>query len=75
MTERKKMDPIEIYSVDGETRTLLPLVPPANLRSTDAIVRWIKKTAEIDGVYAVQRTIAKVKITKTPSVITTAELV
>ena len=75
MTERKKMEPIEIYSVDGNTRTLLPLVPPANLKSTDAIVRWIKKNAQVEGTYAVQRTIAKVELTMTPATIVTAKLV
>ena len=73
--QRKAIGPIEIFSDDNGQRTKLDLVPPSNLKSTDAIVRWIKANAQIDGVYAVQRTLARVKITKKQVEQTDAELV
>ena len=73
---RKAIGPVEIYSDDGNgVRTKIDLVPPADLKSTDAIVRWVKANAQLDGVYAIQRTLGRVKITKKMVEKTEAELV
>ena len=73
---RKTIGPVEIFADDGAgVRTKLAMTPPAGLKSTDAIVRWIKANAQVDGVYAVQRTLARVKITKKQVEQTSAELV
>jgi ornithine carbamoyltransferase len=73
---RKQLGAVEIWSEspDGQTRTKLNMTLPENLKSSDAIVRWIRQNAEIDGVYAVQRTNVRVKITKTEIVATDAEV-
>lgn len=72
--QRKTIGPMEIYSDDDGVRTKLALDIPQDLKSTDAVVRWLKKNAEVPGVYAVQRTLARVKIGKNPVVETTAEV-
>ena len=73
--QRKALGPVEIYSDDDGVRTKLDLEVPANLKSTDAIVRWLKSNAQVDGVYAIQRTLGKVRITQSLVKSVSAELV
>ena len=71
---RKTIGPMEIYADDNGVRTKLALEIPQELKSTDAVVRWLKKNAEVPGVYAIQRTLVRVKIDKNPVVETVAEV-
>jgi hypothetical protein len=59
---RKQMGPIELFSEDAGVLTKLAIQPPQDLRSTDALVRWLKANAEIDGRYVFARRLASVDL-------------
>ena len=60
---RKPMKDIELYSVEGNTLVKLDMEVPQDLKSTEALVRWLKANAQIDGKYLFVRPIAGVNIT------------
>lgn len=59
---RKQMGPIELYSEDAGVLTKLALQPPQDLRSSDALKRWLRGVAEIDGRYVFIRRLAAVDL-------------
>ena len=61
---RKPANPIELYSLeDGNLVPVQGLEVPQNLKSTDALVRWLKTNALVDAKYVFMRKIAGVGIT------------
>ena len=59
---RKQMGPVELFSEEDGQLTKLALQPPAELRSSDALVRWLKGNAEIDGRYVFARRLVSVDL-------------
>lgn len=59
---RKQMGPVELFSEEDGQLTKLAMQPPAGLRSSDALVRWLKEFAEIDGRYVFARRLVSVDL-------------
>jgi hypothetical protein len=52
---RKSIGPIELYAKDGDTLTRIEPQPPQNLRSSDALKRWLKNEAQLSGEFVFMR--------------------
>ena len=65
---RQKLGQIELYSQEGNQLTRLDIPIPQDLKSADAMERWLKKTAEVDGEYIFLRRIVGVQFSKRPTV-------
>ena len=59
---RKKIGSVELYSEDNGVLTKLAVQPPQDLRSSDALKRWLRGVAEIDGRYVFIRRLAAVDL-------------
>ena len=60
--QRKQIGPIELYSEDNGVLAKLAVQPPQDLRSSDALKRWLRDVAEIDGRYVFLRRLAAVDL-------------
>ena len=59
---RKKIGSVELYAEDNGVLTKLAVQPPQDLRSSDALKRWLRGIAEIDGRYVFARRLAAVDL-------------
>ena len=59
---RKQIGAVELYSEDAGVLTKLAVQPPQDLRSSDALKRWLRGVAEIDGRYVFIRRLAAVDL-------------
>lgn len=59
---RKKIGSVELYAEDNGVLTKLAVQPPQDLRSSDALKRWLRGIAEIDGRYVFIRRLAAVDL-------------
>ena len=60
--QRKQIGTIELYSEDNGVLAKLAVQPPQDLRSSDALKRWLRGIAEIDGRYVFLRRLAAVDL-------------